>query len=227
MALQGRIIMVTGAAGILGGAVVEHLAGAGAIVLAVDFAPAIADRGQAASYAGVDLTNADAVVELMRAVGERFGCLHGLANIAGGFTWETVADGTLDSWDRLYRMNVVTTLNASKAAAPLLERHGGAIVNVGAAATAKAAAGMGAYTASKSGVARLTEAMAEEEKDRGVRVNAVLPSIIDTPVNRADMPDAEHDRWVAPQSLAKVVGFLLSDDANAITGALVPVTGRV
>jgi NAD(P)-dependent dehydrogenase (short-subunit alcohol dehydrogenase family) len=86
---------------------------------------------------------------------------------------------------------------------------------------------MGAYAASKAGVLRFTEALAEELKDRGVTVNAVLPSIIDTPTNRADMPEADFNRWVTPQALSRVVAFLLSDDAAAITGACLPVTGRV
>jgi NAD(P)-dependent dehydrogenase (short-subunit alcohol dehydrogenase family) len=100
-------------------------------------------------------------------------------------------------------------------------------VNVGALAASKAATGMGAYAASKAGVARLTEALAEELKDKGVTVNAVLPSIIDTPTNRADMPDADATRWVSADALAAVIAFLLSDDASAVTGALIPVCGRV
>ncbi|MNN61095.1 3-oxoacyl-[acyl-carrier-protein] reductase FabG [compost metagenome] len=100
-------------------------------------------------------------------------------------------------------------------------------MNVGALASLKAGLGMGAYAASKSGVARLTEALAEELKDRGVTVNAVLPSIIDTPANRADMPDADAGRWVTPEALARVIAFLLSDDAAPITGACLPVSGRV
>ena len=126
----------------------------------------------------------------------------------------------------MFRMNTLTALNASRAALPFLE-SGASIVNIGAAGTAKATTGMGAYTASKSGVARLTEALAEECKDRGIRVNAVLPSIIDTPTNRADMGDEEADKWVKPRELAEVVAFLLSNAASAITGASIPVTGRV
>ena len=109
----------------------------------------------------------------------------------------------------------------------MLRASGGAIVNIGAAASIKAAMGMGAYAASKAGVARLTEALAEELKDAGVRVNAVLPSIIDTPANRKDMPDADFTRWVTPEALANVIAFLLSPEASAVTGALLPVTGRV
>jgi NAD(P)-dependent dehydrogenase (short-subunit alcohol dehydrogenase family) len=155
------------------------------------------------------------------------GGLHGLANVAGGFNWITVADSDAAEWARLFRLNVLTTLNACKAALPALTAMRGAIVNVGAAGSVKAAAGMGPYAASKAGVSRLTEALAEETKDQGVRVNAVLPTIIDTPTNRADMADAEFDRWVRPEALAEVIAFLLSDRASAITGALLPVAGRV
>lgn len=221
--LAGKTIMVTGAAGALGGAVTRVLAAHGAKVLAVDYAKEIAANGQVADYAGIDLADPAAAATLFAKPGR----IHGLANVAGGFNWVTVADSAAEEWERLFRLNVLTTLNACKAALPVLEANGGAIVNVGAAATAKAAAGMGPYTATKSGVSRLTEALAEELKDKGVRVNAVLPTIIDTPANRADMPDAEFDRWVRPEALAEVIAFLLSDRAAAITGALVPVAGRV
>jgi NAD(P)-dependent dehydrogenase (short-subunit alcohol dehydrogenase family) len=204
--------------------VTSVLTGHGAKVLAIDFAPQIADSGQLEGHAGIDLADAAAADKLFAHLG---GGLHGLANVAGGFTWITVADSAPAEWERLFRLNVLTTVNACKAALPALTAAGGAIVNVGAAATAKAGAGMGPYAATKSGVSRLTEALAEEWKDRGVRVNAVLPTIIDTPTNRADMPDAEFDRWVAPEALAEVIAFLLSDRASAVTGALVPVAGRV
>ncbi|HET6545127.1 MAG TPA: SDR family oxidoreductase, partial [Rhodanobacteraceae bacterium] len=136
--------------------------------------------------------------------------------------------GNLDTWDLLYRVNLRTAAAASKAALTHLRAGGGGrIVNIGAGAADKAGAGMGAYAASKAGVARLTEALAEELKDDHVTVNAVLPSIIDTPPNRADMPNADFARWVKPEQLADLILFLLSDRAQAITGALIPVRGRV
>ena len=137
-----------------------------------------------------------------------------------------MADGDPATWDRLYALNVKTCANMCRAAIPALSAAGGRIVNVGAGGAVKAAAGMGPYAASKSGVHRLTEALAEELKGK-VAVNAVLPSIIDTPQNRADMPKADFATWVSPADLAAVILFLASDDARAVTGALLPVNGGV
>jgi NAD(P)-dependent dehydrogenase (short-subunit alcohol dehydrogenase family) len=223
---MSRIVAVTGAAGALGGKTVAVLAGAGWTVVGIDLAQAVADSA-ALKLAGVDLTDEAALTEVADRIESRFGKLDGLVNIAGGFRWETIVDGDVATWDRLYAMNVKTTLVTTRALEPLLRASQGSIVNIGAAASVKAAMGMGAYAASKAGVARLTEALAEELKDVGVRVNAVLPSIIDTPANRADMPDADFTRWVTPAALAKVIAFLLSPDASAVTGALLRVTGRV
>ena len=165
----------------------------------------------------------------MAAVKARFGRIDALFNIAGGFRWEKIGDAAgAESWDRLFAINLKTALNASRAALPyFLEGRGGRIVNVGAQSAQRAAAGFGAYAASKSAVHRLTESLADELKLSGVTVNAVLPSIIDTPANRRDMPTAEFDRWVAPADLAAVMLFLASDAARAVTGALIPVLGRV
>lgn len=125
-------------------------------------------------------------------------------------------------------MNVLTATNASRSAIPHLKRSAsGRIVNVGANGALKASMGMGAYAASKAGVHKLTEALAEELKADGVTVNAVLPSIIDTPTNRADMPNADFSAWVTPADLAAAILFLASEEARAVTGALLPVTGRI
>ncbi len=234
--LEGRRVAVTGGFGALGVAVVQALQAAGARVAAIDRAEqprADSDLGAAHRLGGVDLGHADAATKALDDVAKALGGLDALVNIAGTFRWETVADGTLDTWDLLYSVNLRSAVAASKAAIPhLTNAHStgsprGRIVNIGANAAAKAGAGMGAYAASKAGVARLTEALAEELKDRGVTVNAVLPSILDTAANRADMPKAEFDRWVKPAQLADVIVFLLSDRASAITGASIPVVGRV
>jgi NAD(P)-dependent dehydrogenase (short-subunit alcohol dehydrogenase family) len=223
-----RVIAVTGAAGALGRAVVQHLAQAGAQVVAIDLAAEI--PGPAAlALAGVKLDDPAAAAAAMAAIGARFGRLDGLANIAGGFVFTPVADADPDVWDRMWTLNLKTALNACRAALPLLAASGsggqGAIVNIGAAAAARAGAGMAPYAASKAAVARLTEALAEEWKGQ-VRVNALLPTIIDTPANRRDMPKADPAAWTAPAEIAAAVAFLLSPAASGITGALIPVAGR-
>lgn len=229
MTLAGKLVAVTGAFGTLGAAVVRGVQAAGARVAAIDRAPApAAGLGDAALFGGVDLGDFASAQATLDNVAQTLGGLDALVNIAGAFRWETLGDGSLDTWDLLYRINLRTAAAASKAALPHLAKRGsGRIVNIGAGAAAKAGAGMGAYAASKAGVARLTEALAEELKDQRITVNAVLPSIIDTPPNRADMPSADFDRWVKPEQLADVIVFLLSEQAAAITGALLPVSGRV
>ena len=144
-----------------------------------------------------------------------------VVNIAGGFAWETVLDGDVETWDRLWAMNLKTALNTCRAAIPHMPDDS-SIVNIGAAASIKASAGMGAYTASKSAVARLTEALADELSPRRIRVNAVLPTIIDTPANRKDMPNADFTAWVTTEELANLIRFLISPESSGINGASIP-----
>ncbi len=151
-------------------------------------------------------------------VAQALGGLDGVVNVAGGFVWEPLGDGTIDSWDRMYRINLRTAALSSRAALAHLGA-GGAIVNVGAAGAVAPGAGMAPYAASKAGVMALTESLADEVKPRGIRVNAVLPTILDTPANHRDMPDADTSEWVKPASAARVIAFLLSPDAGAVTGA--------
>ncbi len=227
MALEGRSCIVSGGFGALGAAVAKRLSDAGAKVAVIDRAPALEQNPLA--FGNVDLSDpAEAKAAVDAAVG-RLGGLYALINIAGGFRWETLGDGKAATWDFLYSVNLKTAVCASKAALPhMLAGGGGRIVNVGAGAAARAAAaGMGAYTASKAGVAKLTEALSEEVKAKGITVNAVLPSTIDTPANRKDMPNADHSKWVRPESIAALITFLLSDEAGAITGALIPISGLV
>ena len=218
-------VVVTGAAGALGGAVCAHLAEAGWAVIAIDRSDHALPECAVAGHRA-DLTMEAEAAQVFVAIAERAPRLAGLVNIAGGFAWETIADGSGETWDRLYRLNLKTALNACQAALPFLA-DGASIVNIGAAAAAKADRGMGAYAASKAGVARLTEALAAELKPRRIRANAVLPSIIDTPANHAGMPDADVSKWVTPQELAAVIAFLLSPEASGVSGASIPVVGRV
>ena len=223
--MQGRVVVVTGAFGALGRVVVEVAAAIGTAAapsteVAKRFAPTTLIVG------GIDLTSPDQARSAMAAVKARFGRLDALVNVAGAFVWEKIEGGDLRSWQKMFAVNLTTAVNAAQAALPyLLESGAGRIVNVGALAAIKAGAGMGPYAASKAGVHRFTESLAEELKGRGVTVNAVLPSTIDTPANRADMPDADFSRWVAPTDLAAAILFLASPEAGAITGALLPVAG--
>jgi NAD(P)-dependent dehydrogenase (short-subunit alcohol dehydrogenase family) len=229
--MRGRAIAITGAFGALGRVVAETAAQRGALVAAIGLAAppiGLTERfgANALILLGVDLGSAATASRAMGEIKSRFGRLDALINIAGGFEMQNVEGGDSAIWERLFATNLTTALNASRAALPyLLENGSGRIVNVGALGALKAGAGMGAYAASKSAVHRLTESMAEELKHRGVTVNAVLPSIIDTPANRADMPGAAFNAWVAPADLAAVILFLASDEASAVTGALLPVTG--
>ena len=228
--LAGKVVAVTGGFGTLGTAVVAATRAAGAEVAALDSAarPSRPDAfGDVLSIAGVDLTSLAEAERAFARVVARFGRLDALVNVAGTFRWEMMEATPLDSWDLLYNVNLKTAVAATKAALPyLVKSAAGRIVNVGSAASVKGGAGMGAYAASKAGVARLTESLAEELEERAITVNAVLPATMDTPANRADIPNADFAKWVKPQAVARVIVFLLSPAAAAVTGALIPVVGR-
>jgi 3-oxoacyl-[acyl-carrier protein] reductase len=226
--MDGKVVVVTGASGALGKVVAEIALARGARVAGIDHAPAqIAASANRIELGGVDLTDPAQAKTAIDAVAARFGRLDALLNIAGGFAFETVADGDTRTWQHMYALNVLTALNASRSAIPhLIASAAGRIVNVGAMGALQAGSGMGPYAASKAGVHRLTETLAAEWKGR-ITVNAVLPSTIDTSANRASMPKADFAKWVTPQELAEVMLFLAGDAASAVTGALLPVSGRV
>jgi NAD(P)-dependent dehydrogenase (short-subunit alcohol dehydrogenase family) len=231
--VQEKSLVITGAFGALGAAVAQTAAGAGARVALIDRAeqppPGLlqACGPHAVHFSGVDLTSAADATRTIDATRDELGGIDVVVNIAGAFRWHTVTDGDSDVWDFLYAANVKTALNTARAALRHLPRPGGRIINIGANAALRAGAGMGPYAASKAAVHRLTEALAEELKLTGVTVNALLPSIIDTPANRTDMPTADFSTWVSPTALAAVILFLASAEAQAITGALIPVVGKV
>ncbi|MCA1432717.1 SDR family oxidoreductase [Bradyrhizobium sp. BRP20] len=226
--MQGKILIVTGARGALGKVVAETALVRGARVAGIDHAPSqTAASADHIDIGGVDLSDPAQARTAVDAAAKHFGRLDALINIAGGFAFETVGDGDIATWQRMHALDVLTALNASRAALPHLAKStAGRIVNIGAMGALQAGNGMGPYAASKAGVHRLTEALANEWKGE-VTVNAVLPSIIDTAANRADMPKADFSKWVTPQELAEVILFLANDAASGVTGALIPVGGRV
>ena len=221
-----RSIIVDGGFGVLGQAVSEAFAAAGDKVARIDFvAAAHSALAGALDIGGVDLTDAKATEAALDKASAAHGGIDVLVNVAGGFIWETLEGGSIDSWARMQSMNLISNATITKLALPMLKASAaGRIISIGAGGAVKAAMGMGAYAASKSGVHRLTEALAEELAGTSVTVTAVLPSIIDTPTNRADMPDADTSGWVQPAALADVILFLASPAARAITGALIPVS---
>jgi NAD(P)-dependent dehydrogenase (short-subunit alcohol dehydrogenase family) len=216
--------MITGGAGNLGRVVAEHFSGLGANLVLIDLKARGDEKGL---FVATDLLDQKSVNAAAARAIERFGRIDVLVNIAGGFRMGTPVHETTDAdWNFLFDVNVRTALNTARAVVPLMLAVGaGKIVNIGAFSAQKGAGQMAAYTASKSALIRLTEAMAAELRDKGINVNCVLPTIIDTPPNREAMPKADPKRWVAPQDLAKVIAFLASDDARAIHGAALPVTG--
>lgn len=228
--LEGRRIAVTGAFGALGRTVVRTLVGAGARVAAIDLTgppPGMNDDPAILPLFPIDLAEIDSATSAFERIGEVFGRLDGLCNLAGGFRWQRLDQGEPAAFDLMFWMNLRTAAVASTLALPMLADGRAAIVNIAALSALKAGEGMAAYAAAKAGVMKLTESLAEELKPRGIRVNAILPSIIDTPANRADMPNADFSRWVRPEEIAHLIAFLLSDLASGINGALIPAPGRL
>jgi len=231
MNAQTRTVMITGAAGNLGRAVARSFLAEGARLVLVDLRresleDAFGIENEQQLFVPTNLLEQEQVTRAAKAALDRFGRIDVLCNLAGGFRMgEAVHETTDKNWDFLFDVNGRTLLHAARAVVPhMLEQGGGRIVNVGAFSAQKGLGQMGAYTAAKGTVVRLTEAMAAELREKNINVNCVLPTIIDTPENRAAMPEADPSRWVAPEDLASVVAFLASDGARAIHGAALPVT---
>lgn len=232
MEFQNKVVLITGAAGVLGKAVAAAYSAAGASLVLVDMnSTVLADsyRDEKAPHLCLtaDLTDAVSIGNAVAQAKSRFGTIDVLCNIAGGFTMgECVHETSSETWSKMLNMNAMTMLNTTQAVVPvMLAGGGGKVISIGAGAGQRGQANMGAYSASKSVVIRLTESMAAELREQNINVNCVLPSIIDTPQNRADMPDADPKRWVAPQDLAQVILFLSSKASSAVHGAAIPVTG--
>lgn len=231
MMFSDKTVVITGAAGNLGRAVAAHFADLGAHLGLIDLhtASLAADFPDAGRHLRVDadLRQADAALSATQQIVSRFGRIDVLCNLAGGFRMgHPVHETPAADWDFLMGLNAGSILHMAKAVVPhMLAAGSGKIVNVGAYAAQRGAAQMGAYVASKSVVASLTESLALELRDHGINVNCVLPTIIDTPDNRHAMPQADPSRWVAASDLANVIAFLSSDRSKAVHGASLPVRG--
>jgi len=224
-------IFITGAAGSLGSAVARAFdaAGASTVLLGRDIARLEAACGPANErrmLASADLCDAPSVAAAAQAAVARFGRIDALCNIAGGFAMGTPVHATSDAqWDELFDLNVRSLRNAVAAVVPgMLDGQGGKIVNIASGSARQGLANMGAYCASKDVVIRLTESMSAELRGQGINVNCVLPGTIDTPDNRASMPNADRSKWVTPEALADVILYLCSPAARAIHGAAIPCT---
>jgi len=227
--------MVTGAAGNLGAALAARFAALGSRLALLDRSAERLERARdeldlpsSTVLLPSDLTAADSVAAAVEKAVTKLGGIDVLANIAGGFTMGPPLYETPDSdWDLMMELNVRSVFNTCRAVIPHMLRQGsGRIVNVSARAALEGKARMGPYCASKAAVLTLTESLAAEHRLDGINVNCILPGTVDTPQNRAAMPDADFSRWVPPAALADVVVFLASEASRAVTGAAIPVYGQ-
>jgi NAD(P)-dependent dehydrogenase (short-subunit alcohol dehydrogenase family) len=227
-----RLVLVTGAAGHLGRAVAAEFVRSGERVALLarrrqQLEAVYGNEDAQHLFVPADLLDPPSLQQALRQLEAAAGPVDVLCNVAGGFTMGEPVHGTSPAdWQRMQDLNVRTLLNAVQAVVPgMVARQRGKVVNVGAYAALQGSAAMGAYVAAKAEVLRITETMAAELRGQGINVNCVLPTIIDTPDNRAAMPQADPARWVAPAQLAQVIAFLASDAAAAVHGACVPVRG--
>ena len=231
-AFNEKVVLVTGAAGNLGQAVANAFAAAGATLLLVDIDEASLTRvyGKADArrhLVGLDILNADKTTQTISALIGKVGRIDVLCNVAGGFRMgPAVHETPPDSWQFLMDLNATSVINMARGVVPAMMAAGrGKIVNIAAQAGMAGKPAMGAYCASKGAVITLTESLSAELREKGINVNCVMPSIIDTPQNRKDMPDADFSRWVTPQALADTILFLASEQARSVHGAALPVYG--
>jgi NAD(P)-dependent dehydrogenase (short-subunit alcohol dehydrogenase family) len=232
----GTVVLITGAAGNLGRAVVREIAGHETHLVCVErsfeaiehFSAEFGPRSNMVRLGGIDLGDPDACKEAVGQAIKAFGRIDALVNTVGGFQMGPVAEEGLAQWDELFQMNARTAYAISAAVLkPMQEAGYGRIVHIAAAPGLKAGANQAAYAASKAAVIRLTEAIAAENRDRRITANCILPGTIDTPQNRAAMPNAKTDSWVQPGDIARLISFLISPAAGIVTGAAIPATGRV
>lgn len=229
--VSGKVVIITGAAGALGGVVSKMFFEGGAALALLDkHIDLLVKRWQGTDKVmcqEVNLTLASSVETSVSRIMKRFGRIDALVNIAGGFTMgPPVHEVAEETWDYMLDLNAKSVFLMSRAVIPVMRRQKkGRVVNVSAKTALQGGTGVASYVISKSAVIKLTECLDEENREEGINVNCVLPSIIDTPANRKDMPDADFSRWVSPEAIADVVLFLVSEESRAVHGASVPVYG--
>jgi NAD(P)-dependent dehydrogenase (short-subunit alcohol dehydrogenase family) len=235
MKLKDRIAIITGGTGALGRAVVLAFLEEGAKVACTYIVDKELEQSSSLIknyesnlvFVQADVTKEKPVAETVQKTLERFGRIDILVNIVGGFAYAKVLDTDEKIWDSMMNVNLKSTFLCSKAVLPhMIKQSYGKIINISSRPALKGSSGVGAYAASKAGVLNLTETIADEVRDYEINVNAILPSTIDTPVNRRDMPEADFSKWVKPEEIARVIVFLVSDDSKAISGAGIPVYGK-
>jgi NAD(P)-dependent dehydrogenase (short-subunit alcohol dehydrogenase family) len=229
---QGRIAVVTGAAGALGQVVADELLQAGARVAVLDREQGrLAERfpeNESTLPVAADLTDPASVKTAVGRIRERFGGIHLLANVAGGFGMGPHVQDTEDAaWDRMMSLNARSVFHMCREVIPVMLEGGfGRVVNVSARVALEPKGRMSPYVASKAAVLALTQSIAAENKQTPVNVNCILPGTVDTPQNRADMPDSDFSKWVTTAALSDVILFLMSEAARSVNGAAVPVYGE-
>jgi NAD(P)-dependent dehydrogenase (short-subunit alcohol dehydrogenase family) len=233
MKLEERVAIITGGTGALGKAVVSEFLREGAKVISTyiidqELRGLLSTlKNQNLTLLKADVTREKQVAQVVKRTLKRFGRIDILVNIVGGFTYAKIQDTDEKTWDRMMNMNLKSVFLCSKAVLPqMIKQNYGKIINISSRPALKGVAGVGAYSASKAGVLNLTETIADEVRDYDINVNAILPSTIDTPANRRDMPEADFSKWVKPEEIARVMVFLASDDSRAVSGAGIPVYGK-
>jgi NAD(P)-dependent dehydrogenase (short-subunit alcohol dehydrogenase family) len=234
--LQNKVAIITGAVGNLGMATARLFQHAGAKTVLVDrsqdrIREAFKDMADSENHllaGGIDLSNGESLAKLVEQTLARFGRVDVLVNTVGGYRGgKPVHDADLADWDFLFNVNLRTTLLCCRSVVPhMLKQGSGKIINVASRDGLRGSAGYAAYSASKSAVLRLTESLADELKGFNINVNCIMPGTIDTPQNRAAIPNADFSKWVAPDAIASVIAFLASDASRAINGAALPVYGK-
>jgi|SRR3954463_10523227 NAD(P)-dependent dehydrogenase (short-subunit alcohol dehydrogenase family) len=227
--MSGRIIFITGAKGGLGNFVSKKFLDAGEMVIGAALSIRESDFNNANFIpVPLDLTDADAVRGITDDIVKRFGHIDVLVHVAGGFAGGTpIHETDPKTWSKMQNQNLNAAFNVARAVIPHMRKEGrGRFIAVGSKAAEQAHPNLGAYVVSKNALAIMMKTLAMENADRGLNVNMVLPGTMDTPGNRAAMPDADPKQWVNPALVANVIFWLASKEASQTNGAAIPVSGR-